>query len=167
MQAVLSNRVRLAFLGGILLAFSVTGTLAQSDDHDHHHHHHAAGAELELQLDNGERWLTDESLRGGMQSIRRHFDAAHGAYRAGQLDRQSAAALAEQVDEQVQYIFAHCNLPAAADAELHKLLAATLGATRTLRESDNVHDGLHALHGVLESYGEYFDHPGWPDEVAH
>jgi hypothetical protein len=57
--------------------------------------------------------------------------------------------------------FAHCNLPPAADAELHKLLAATLGTTRTLRESDDVHDGLNALHGVRESYGEYFDHPGW------
>jgi hypothetical protein len=162
MDKAISNRVRNGLVVAGLLLLGMTGAIAQ--DEGHHHEH--AGAELALELNDGERWVTDESLRTGMRSIRASFDDGHAAYRAGELDRQSAAALAEQVDEQVQFIFAHCNLPAAADAELHKLLAATLSATRTLRESENVHDGLHALHQVLESYGEYFDHPDWSSEGA-
>lgn len=159
MHTVILNRVRQILLMGSLLALVTTGVIAQ-DDHDHDH----AETELALELNDGERWMTDEPLRTGMLNIRQHFDAAHGAYRAGELDRPSAAVLAEQVDEQVQFIFAHCNLPAAADAELHKLLAATLSASRRLRESENVHDGLHDLHQMLESYAQYFDHPDWSAE---
>ena len=161
-----SGRIRVTLLVGALLAVGMAVAFAQPDDHDHHHHH-ATGAELALELYDGERWVTDESLRMGMNEIHQHFDTAHDAYRAGQLEHESAVVLADQVDEQVQFIFAHCNLPDEADAELHKLLAATLSATRTLRESDDVHDGLHALHQVLASYGEYFDHPDWSAKTRH
>ena len=138
-----------------------SGTVASPDDD--HHHHHGNVAELELHLDDGERWATDGPLRQGMDRIHGAFDRAHADYRSDRLHREGAAALAEEVEEQVRYIFANCALPADADAELHKLLAAVLGAASTLRTDEDVHSGLHELHTVLKTYGEYFDHPGWPE----
>ncbi|QOC22192.1 hypothetical protein IC757_14395 [Wenzhouxiangella sp. AB-CW3] len=154
-----------AILFAACLAAGMIQAAAEPEDHHHHHHHH--DGELELALNNGERWGTDESLRTGMDGIFEAFAQAHDAYRSGALNSKGAASLADQVDEQVQFIFANCNLPADADAELHKLLAATFGATATLRESDDPHDGLHQLHAVLKAYGEHFEHPGWSAAVSH
>lgn len=145
-----------------LVTLLVAGFAAAADDDHYHHHHHGDVADLELKHhEHGERWPTDDSLRQGMDSIHAAFDRAHGHFRADRLDRQGAAALADEVEEQVRFIFANCALPADADAELHKLLAAILGAAATLREDDDVHAGLHQLHSALTIYGEYFDHPGW------
>ncbi len=145
-----------------LATLLMAGALAADVDDHHHHHHHGDVADLELKHDeHGERWPTDGPLRQGMDDIHAAFDQAHGDYRADRLDRQGAAELADEVEEQVRFIFANCALPADADAELHKLLAAALGAASTLREDDDVHAGLHELHTALKVYGEYFDHPGW------
>jgi hypothetical protein len=141
---------------------SAATVAAAHDDHHHHHHHHGDVADLELKHDeHGERWATDGPLRQGMDNILAAFEQAHGDFRDDGLDRQGAAALADEVEDQVRFIFANCALPADADAELHKLLAAILGAAATLREDDDVHAGLHQLHSALKIYGEYFDHPGW------
>ena len=146
----------------LTLAVLVSSGVVASPDDDHHHHHHGDVAELELHLDDGERWATDGPLRQGMDRIHAAFDRARADYRADRLDHEGAAALADDVEEQVRYIFANCALPADADAELHKLLAAALGAASTLRADEDVHSGLHELHTVLKTYGEYFDHPEWP-----
>ncbi|MFU8833592.1 MAG: hypothetical protein ACNA7J_15755, partial [Wenzhouxiangella sp.] len=53
-------------LFALVLAPSVP---AQSDDH----HAHDMGQALELELDDGQRWATDESLRLGMTRIRDAF----------------------------------------------------------------------------------------------
>lgn len=147
--------------------FTFGSAWASPEPGQHHHHHHGSAAELNLNLNDGERWATDESLRAGMLGIFKAFSAAHDDYLAGQLDPEGADVLADQVDEQVNFIFANCNLPSDADVELHKLLAATFGSAATLRESNDVHNGLHELHQVLKTYGEYFDHPGWSAEIAH
>ena len=146
----------------LALAVLVSSVAVASVGDDHHHHHHGDVAELELELNSGERWATDASLRQGMNRIHAAFDRARDDYRADRLDRKSAAVLADEVEEQVRYIFANCALPADADAELHKLLAAALGAASTLREDEDVYTGLHEVHTVLKTYGEHFDHPGWP-----
>lgn len=146
----------------LALVVLVPSGIAAGPNDDHHHHHHGDVAELELDLNNGERWATDASLRQGMDRIHAAFDRARDDYRADRLDREGAAALADEVEEQVRYIFANCALPADADAELHKLLAAALGAASTLREDEDVYAGLHEVHTVLQAYGEHFDHSGWP-----
>jgi len=140
---------------------------AEKADHEHEHdqaHDHQAmqtGADLDLERPETGQWATDASLRQGMAGIRDAFEPAHDAYRNDEFDAESAAELAATVDDQVNFMFANCRLPADADAELHKLLAAALGAARSLRESDDLHAGLHRLHEVLQAYAEHFDHPGW------
>lgn len=148
----------------LILAVAVTMTAhAQDKSREHDREHHAAhsGAELDLARPESGRWASDESLRQGMSELRSAFEPHHAAYKAGNFDADQAAELANTVEENVNFMFANCRLPADADAELHKLLAAALGAAQSLRESDDLHEGLHQLHQVLKAYPEYFDHAGW------
>lgn len=96
-----------------------------------------------------------------MDAIHAAFRTYHHQYKSEGLEQEDAAALADQVEQQVQQIIATCKLPANADAELHKLLGAIMVAVGTLRESSVPHDGLHALHSALKAYGRHFDHPDW------
>lgn len=151
----------------ILLFALAVPAAARQGEHEHEHegaHDHQAmeaGAHLDLERPETGKWASDASLREGMAGIRDAFEPAHESYRSDEFDAASAAELADTVEQQVNFMFANCQLPADADAELHKLLAAALGAARSLRESDDLHQGLHQLHEVLQAYGEYFDHPGW------
>lgn len=144
-----------------LLVLLVAPIAVQSQDHEHDHEAMHSSGELDLQRPDEGKWASDASLRQGMTDLRNAFQPAHGAYRNDRFDAEQAAELADAVEEAVNFMFAHCQLPADADAELHKLLAAALGAGKSLRESDDLHEGLHRLHRVLQAYGEHFEHPGW------
>ncbi|MDT8450872.1 MAG: hypothetical protein RQ847_11950 [Wenzhouxiangellaceae bacterium] len=127
-------------------------------------HAHETGEGLELQLDNGARWVTDESLRTGMTEIREAFERKLPRFRAGTLEQQDYAELAGTVDKQLNFMFNNCDLPPAADAQLHKLLASISGAAAALREEERAPKGMRSLHRALEAYGTHFDHPGWSVE---
>lgn len=144
-----------------LLVLLATPALAQNDDQAHDHEAMHASGELDLQRPDAGKWASDASLRQGMSELRSAFEPHHAAYEAGEFDADKAAELAGTVEEKVNFMFANCRLPAAADAELHKLLAAALGAAESLRGSDDPHEGLHQIHRVLEAYPEFFDHTGW------
>ncbi len=145
----------------VLLMILVSPLIAQHDDHEHHSMH--GSGELNLQLSEVGKWASDDSLRQGMSELRKVFEPAHRAYRNNEFDTEQAVNLADAIDEQVNFMFANCRLPADADAELHKLLAAAHDAAQSLRESEDLHDGLHRLHRVLRAYPEYFQHPDWSD----
>jgi hypothetical protein len=156
----MKNRSARLFTLLLMLCLTIPA-IAQHDDHEHGQHEMHAAGELELQRPETGKWASDASLRQGMSGIRDAFRTHHADYQAGEYDAQRAASLADAVEAKVNHMFANCRLPAEADAELHKLLAASLAAVRTLRESDQPHQGLHRLHRVLQAYPEYFEHPGW------
>ncbi|MFW5926751.1 MAG: hypothetical protein ACOCSR_01760 [Wenzhouxiangella sp.] len=149
----------------IAASLALAGLAPAQDEHDpESRHDHAAGqGELDLKLDDGQRWPSDESLRRGMRTMREAFEDHHRAFEDGALDREGASRLADAVRESVDFMLANCELPPDADAELHKLLAAALGAAASLREDEDVDVGLHRLHEILGTYPEYFDDPGWEE----
>lgn len=152
--------VRLLALAAI---FGLAGVAtAQKAEHEDDHQAMHVSGELDLQFPDTGKWASDESLRQGMSELKAAFEPAHEAYRNDAFGAGKADELADAVDEQVNFMFANCQLPAEADAELHKLLAAALGAARLLRASNDLHEGLHQLHRVLQAYPDYFEHPGWP-----
>lgn len=163
--------VRQSVVTALLLLAASTVMSAQPADHNQTHGHTrnqhdgsvTDSGTLSLQLNSGERWATDESLRTGMTDIRSAFEVRHREYENGTFNTEKAASLADTIEERVHFMIANCKLPPAADAELHKLLAASLAAAGTLRKADDPHTGLHALHRVLNTYPRYFDHPGWDD----
>jgi hypothetical protein len=133
------------------------GAGAQSE---HDHQHHDVGGLTALQLDQGERWATDAPLQQGMQQIRDAFERRHAGFHDGSMSAQDYAQLAAELGQSIDHIFAHCKLPPAADAELHKLLAAMMGARAKLSAAES--EGMHELHRALLAYPKYFEHPGWP-----
>ena len=146
---------------GIAAILGSAGSPAIAAEHtDEHAAHAAAVGELALTLDHGKRWETDATLRTGMGSIKQAFLDYHDAYHDGHLTAAQAKALADRVDAAVREIIAKCKLAPAADAELHKVLAAALGAVNTLRSADFA-PGMPRLHEALLAYGQYFNHPGW------
>lgn len=149
----------------ILLGSSSIHAMPDADpdsDREHAGHHHADSASLDLQLNNGQPWETDAPLRKGMMDMRQAFEARHAHHQARTLGPDGYAALANEVENRILYLFANCELPSDADAELHKLLASAMGSVRILR-SETPRPGMHQLHEVLETYATYFDHPGWQE----
>lgn len=132
---------------------------------EHSHQHDASGAAVaQMQLDDGKKWQTDESLRSGMAEIHAAFQGDHPAIHAGTESDEQYDALASRVESQVNQIVAQCKLPAAADAQLHFVIADLLQGVSLMRGQDpqrSRHDGAALVHGALRAYGQFFDHPGW------
>jgi hypothetical protein len=150
----------------VLLAAYLSASLSAWAQHEEHDHHHDAStaAVANLQLDGTHKWPTDASLRSGMASIRSAFDADHPAIHAGTETDAQYAALAAQIEAQVNRIVADCKLPPAADANLHMVIADLTTGVGLMRGQDpgrTRHDGAALVHGALDAYGEYFDDPGW------
>jgi hypothetical protein len=163
------------------LLFSAT-TMAENSHAQHpqtdadtaHHHHHDDGGEL--RLNQGEKWQTDKALRQGMRNIRSATEAAVQSAHASpghHLDKQQAEILADQVNQQVEHIFAECKLSTEADAVLHGLLADMLQAAQQLRghsvpgsqsPGQARLQALLKLQKSLDIYPQYFDDSEWQAE---
>jgi hypothetical protein len=134
--------------------------------HDHAAHDHAGhdhgGAGLEL--DDGKRWQTDASLREGMQRVRTALQTAHAAH-AGQPApaAEHGRALAAELDAAIGFMIAHCNLPPKADASLHVLIGRLAQASSTLKQQPTSIAAVGEISAVLDTYPQYFDHPGWSE----
>jgi len=141
---------------------------ADTDSAQHHNHHDA-----DLRLNQGKKWETDKALRDGMKNIRSATDNAMRSAHASpehHLDKQQAVRLAEQVNQQVEHIFAECKLSAEADAVLHGLLADMLQATQLLKHpgGSDRHSvqqvrlqALLSLQKSLALYPQYFNDSEW------
>ena len=162
-----NRAVRFAGLigAGLLCLASALPAAAQTA----HEHQHTGAAVANLQLDAGHKWATDASLRSGMAQIRAAFDTDHPAIHAGKETDAEYEALAARIESQVNDIVKNCKLPAAADANLHYVIADLLQGVSLMRGKDPAgtrHDGAALVHGALNAYGTYFDDPGWMSEAG-
>lgn len=157
-----AHRVALGVALGALCLACASPARAQAP---HEHAHRQAGTAVsQLQLDAGSKWPTDASLRSGMATIRKAFDVDHASIHAGKETNAQYAALAAQVESQVNGIVKDCRLPPAADANLHLVITDLLQGASLMRGQDPArsrHDGAALVHGALIAYGQYFDDPGW------
>lgn len=147
-------------ISAALFAMLPFGSAIFAQDSATAHEHHGAQV-LDLNLDEGRKWTTDESLRKGMHAIRQSFQSRLPGFREKSIEPGQYEALADEVDDQLSYMFNNCDLPPDADAELHKLLAFITGAAADLRRENKRRNGMMSLHKALDAYHEYFDHPGW------
>ena len=123
--------------------------------------HGPDGHAMELRLDNGQKWLTDEALRTGMGRIHDAVDAALPLIHADRYGAAEFSALADRVQEQVDYVVANCKLPEEADIQLHLALAQVLDGINAMKEEGGQEQGALAIVQALNAYGSHFDHPEW------
>src|SRR5690606_27763917 len=82
---------------------------------NHSHDHDAAHGPAPV-LAEGQRWETDEPLRTAMGRIHAEVLKNLPAFHDARLQAADAAALADVIDSNVQYMFAHCKLAPEPDA---------------------------------------------------
>ncbi len=122
-------------------------------------HSHGREAVHEIQLDHGRKWATDAPLREGMANIQARVAQARGS---GRVELAGYAALADAIETHVASIVANCKLAPEADANLHVVVAELVAASDELRAQwPQPAAGLDRATRALETYGRYFDHPGW------
>ena len=131
---------------------------AAAPEHDH------GAAPAAMKLDHGNKWATDEPLRRGMSTIRASVEEKAEAMHRGRLGTSQYVALADAVETQVAYIVDNCRLEPAADAVLHGVIAELAHGVDVLNGKQQRVDrseGMARIVAALDSYGTYFDHPGW------
>ena len=165
MKTTTLTRFCTAAMTAVVLALGATSAARAQHDQQHEHHHDTSAAAIaQLTLDGERKWPTDESLRAGMAAIHAAFQADHPAIHAGTETDAQYTALAGRIESEVNSIVANCKLPAAADANLHYLIADLLAGVGLMRGQDPArtrHDGAALVHGALRAYGKYFDDPDW------
>lgn len=153
---------------GLSLGLAATGLVAaekaaHKPDHDH------AAAPAKLTLDEGRKWATDEPLRKGMENIRHAVDARLHDIHEGKLGAAGYGALASKVNGEVSNIVSNCKLEPKADAQLHLVIADILQGVEAMKGKTTKakrEKGAEKVVRALDSYGTYFDHPGW-EPIRH
>lgn len=149
------NKSLAATVVALGLAVGLSGAVSAAAPHGYDGH------AMELRLNNGEKWQTDEALRTGMSRIRAAFDAALPLIHTGQYSAIEFSALADRIQEQVDYLVSNCKLPEEADIQLHLALAQVLDGINVMREEGGQEQGAVAIVQALNAYGDHFDHPEW------
>lgn len=143
----MTMRTNLILIALVLLA---GGGLAFYHLHQPGHSHGPGG---ELQLDNRQKWETDQPLRLGMERIRELVSVTKPTF-----DMQ---AFANGIREQVDYMATNCRLPPAADETLHAMIADFVEGADLVTKENDPERGIAVMRRALETYPKYFNHPGW------
>jgi hypothetical protein len=142
----------------LALGLAMSGPTFAATEHAHGSNGAAA---LELTLNNGQKWPTDEALRQGMGEMRSMLATALERIHVGKFTPADYAALADRVQEQVDYVTANCRLPDEADAQLHVVLGEILEGVDAMTAGADRLQGARRVVLALEVYGRHFDHPNW------
>jgi hypothetical protein len=141
------------------LILSLAWTTARAADE---HAHDAAHGKL--MLNDGQKWATDAPLRLAMSRISKALGARLLAIHADKLAPADYVALGKGIDGDVAYMVSNCKLPQNADAMLHLVLADIIQGSEAMQGKSpgtKARAGAVKVVQALDSYGKYFDHPGW------
>ena len=93
--------------------------------------------------------------------MRNAMETSLGRIHAGQFTSANYVALADRLQQQVDYVTANCKLPEEADAQLHLVLAEILEGMDVMRVGSDRSQGALRAVAALEVYGRHFDDPNW------
>lgn len=143
------------------LALMTTAPFAFAQDgNEAHAHGHDAHVAAEAAPAPENRWAVDAPLQTGMGKIRTAVESlAH--HEMGHLDKKQVVTLAAEVDAQVQYLIANCNLDPKADAALHGIIGPLLAGAKALRDHPQEAAPVAMMRAALNDYPRYFDDPDW------
>lgn len=150
-------------IAATLSAALLMGIYAGNALAEKHSHSHDATEPAQLTLDNGQKWATDANLRLAMERIRNALAAELPAIHADKITAGQYQALAQKVNEQIEFMVKNCKLDPKADAMLHLVLADIIAGADDMSETsgNKGRKGAEKIVHALESYGKFFKHPGW------
>lgn len=149
--------------GIALIALGLNAGQVIADEHAHDHGDAHAGVSA-LQLNNGQKWATDESLRQGMSRIHASFLVESTAISSGKMTPERYQALAQKIHTEIAWLVTNCKLDARTDAMLHIVLAELIDGAETMAGKKfwiKPREGALKVGQALDNYATYFDHPGW------
>jgi hypothetical protein len=153
---------------GLTLIFTVLigvacGIAAPSMAVETHDHQHEATAPSKLQLNQGKKWGTDAPLRQGMTAMRADLASKLHAIHQGNLTKEGYAALGKSIEAQISMIVSQCKLDPKADAMLHIVISDLAGSAEIMqgKAAGQPAEAAHRAVLALNSYSQYFSHPGW------
>ena len=152
--------IQMASLIAMLVSLPTASILAAETTHQHEH----GAATAKLHLKDGKKWQTDDVLRQSMASIKDAFSPRLPAIHQDKLDAKSYDELAAKVNSEVANIVKNCHLEKDADEMLHLVIADMLAGADAMSGKDQKTSrqaGAIQVVQALDSYGNYFDHPGW------
>lgn len=151
----MKNKISTLFLAGLLAttySFSVTAA-------EHHHHHEQNNSQLVL--NQGEKWVIDDSLHIGMSNIKQEVIENLDEIHHERFTKQQYADLVVILDKHLTFLFENCKLPPLADAQLHLLLANVMQGVDKMKNSENKKQGAILIIQSLKTYPVYFNDPNW------
>lgn len=125
------------------------------------HAHHASASEKELSLNKGDKWAIDKSLHIGMTNIKNEIAENLTSIHYNKFTNEQYATLAITLDKHLSFLFANCQLPPLADAQLHTLLAKIIQGVDKIKHSNSKKQGAVLIIQVLQEYPHYFADPNW------
>lgn len=123
-------------------------------------HHHETSA-MSLSLDQGKKWPIDESLHTGMAGIKKLMSASIGEIHHHKFSAEKYQNLADELQEKLDFIFKNCNLPPAADGQLHILLSGMIQGVEQMKSREKQRSGAIKIMKALHVYPEYFADGKW------
>ena len=128
------------------------------------HQHEQGAATAKLHLKNGKKWQTDDVLRQSMTNIKDAVAPHLPVIHQNKLDAKSYDELSAKVNSEAANIVKNCHLEKDADEMLHLVIADMLAGADAMSGKDQKttrQAGAAKVVQSLDSYGKYFDHPGW------
>ena len=149
-------------LSAILVTTSLSlGHIDAASAVEQHQHTNKQHTSFTMQLNQGQKWKTDSTLRQGMKRINNNVIKAKPAFNAETLTAPDAKILAKYINQEIEYIITNCKLEPMADSTLHVLIGELLHGTKILGKEPLSAEGLPRIINALNTYPEYFNHPGW------
>lgn len=147
----------------ISLALGLTATNLYAAESSAYKHELGA-VSANLTLNDGEKWVTDEALRGGMWKIRTVMEASLPEIHEGKFSNAKYGELAKKVGDEVSGAVANCKLESKTDAQLHLIIADIMGGVEVMEgkvKKVKRQVGVVKVLNGLDKYAAYFDHPDW------
>jgi len=147
----------LFLLIGLNASYPVTAV-----EHDEHHGNTLSS----MTLDQGKKWLVDDSRHTGMTEIKTLMTTNLTDIHQNSFTRQQYSTLANTLQTHLNYLFENCALPTAADAQLHILLSGIMQGVSQMNTGNEKRQGAILIIQALQNYSVYFNDPHW-DNFHH
>lgn len=141
------------------LAFSVQASAYAAGEHSHEHD--GGAVQGGLQLNDGKKWQGDRFMITGMKAIYTAIAERKQEIHNNSFAQSGYEELAREINDQVTLMAQNCDLPPAVDDQFHIILGDVVSGAEMMQAGKMSRKGAVMVIRALNSYGKYFDHPGW------